>query len=84
MDFNLTTEEQLIQKVAKEFTESVIAPLAEEIHKTNEVPEEVLAGMRELGFFGINGPEAYGGGGGNYLSFLLAIKEISKECAASV
>jgi len=81
MDFNLSTEEQLIQKVAKEFTESVIAPLAEQIHENNEVPEEVLSGMRELGFFGINAPESFGGGGGNYLSFLVAIKEISKECA---
>ncbi|MCL1846988.1 MAG: acyl-CoA dehydrogenase family protein [Coriobacteriia bacterium] len=81
MDFNLTTEEQLIQKVAKEYSETVIAPLAEQIHATNDVPEEVFQGMRELGFFGINAPEEFGGGGGNYLSFLLAIYELSKSSA---
>ncbi|MDR2036239.1 MAG: acyl-CoA dehydrogenase family protein [Coriobacteriales bacterium] len=77
MDYNLTTEEELIKKVAKEFSESVIAPLQEEIHANNEVPGEVLEGMAELGLFGINAPEDLGGGGASFVSFVSAIEEIA-------
>ena len=76
MDFNLTTEEELIKKVAKEFAETVITPLAEEIHKNNEVPKEVLEGMTELGLWGINAPEEYGGGDAGFIAFTSAIEEI--------
>ena len=78
MDFNLTKEEELIKKVAREFSESIIAPLEEEIHRNNEVPKEVLEGMSELGLFGINAPEEFGGGGASFVAFLAAIEEISK------
>jgi alkylation response protein AidB-like acyl-CoA dehydrogenase len=81
MDFSLSKEEQLIQKVAKEFSDDKIVPLAEEIDKTNVVPEDILQGLRDLGLFGIIGPEAYGGGGASYLSYLLAIQELSKACS---
>lgn len=76
MDFNLTTEEELIKKVAKEFAETVIAPLAEQIHAQNEVPKEVLDGMSELGLWGINAPEEFGGGGASFVAFTGAIEEI--------
>lgn len=78
MDFSLTKEEQLIQKTAKEFCDTVVVPIAEQIDETNEVPEEVLQGMRDLGFFGINAPEAYGGGGASYMSYLVALEQFSK------
>ncbi|HWQ74850.1 MAG TPA: acyl-CoA dehydrogenase family protein [Syntrophomonas sp.] len=48
MNFELTKEEKLIQKMAKDFAEQVIAPAADYIEKENMTPPEVLKGMAEL------------------------------------
>lgn len=81
MDFNFNKEEQLIQKAAKEFAEKVIAPLAEEIDKTNDMPVEVIKGLADLGIFGIPFKEEYGGGDAGYLSYILALEQLSKVCS---
>jgi alkylation response protein AidB-like acyl-CoA dehydrogenase len=81
MDFSLSKEEQLIQKAAKEFAEKGITPLAGEIDKTNTMPADVLEGLAELGMFGIQFPEELGGGDAGYLSYILALEQLSKACS---
>jgi len=78
VDFNLTKEEELIQKTAREFCENTVNPVAELIEDNNEVPDEVLQGLRELGLFGIKGPEEYSGGNASYVSYLAALVELAK------
>jgi alkylation response protein AidB-like acyl-CoA dehydrogenase len=81
MDFNLSKEEQLIQKAAREFAQKVIDPAAAEIDKTNLMPSSILEGLSELGMFGIPLPDEYGGGGAGYLSYILALEQLSRACS---
>ncbi len=81
MDFSLSKEEQLIQKAAKEFAEKVISPVAGEIDKTNQMPSNIIEGLAELGMFGITSKEEYGGGDAGYLSYILALEQLSRVCS---
>ncbi len=80
MDFQLTKEEQLIQGAAREFAEKEIGPAVEEIVASNRVPDEVLAGLRELDLFALPVPEAYGGAEAGYVCYILAMEQIARVC----
>ncbi len=78
MDFHLSEEHQLIKQTVRAFAEKEIAPLAEEIDATDKFPADLFKRMGELGLFGIPFSEAYGGGGGDYLSLLISLEEIAR------
>ncbi|HWQ75401.1 MAG TPA: acyl-CoA dehydrogenase family protein [Syntrophomonas sp.] len=78
MNFELTKEEKLIQKMAKHFAEQVIAPAADYIEKENMTPPEVLKGMAELNLFGLSVPEEYGGADAGYICYTLAMEQIAR------
>ncbi len=78
MEFNLTKEQALIQKMARDFADQNIAPIAEQIDKENQVPDEILKGLAELDLFGIAIPEAYGGADAGYESYVLAMEQIAR------
>ncbi|NPU85828.1 MAG: acyl-CoA dehydrogenase [Syntrophaceae bacterium] len=81
MDFGFSKEEQLIQKAAREFADKRIVPVAQDIRRNNAMPGEILSGLAELGMFGIPFPETYGGGEAGYLSYILALEQLSKASA---
>jgi (2S)-methylsuccinyl-CoA dehydrogenase len=73
----------MVQDTFRRFAEERIRPLAEEIHRNNEdIPEEVIEGLSELGTFGVSIPEQYDGfaaeGEGEYLSMVVATEELSR------
>jgi alkylation response protein AidB-like acyl-CoA dehydrogenase len=78
MEFTLTKEQVLIQKMARDFAEQHIAPIAEQIEKENQVPAEIFKGLAELDLFGMAMPEAYGGAGAGYESYVLAMEQIAR------
>jgi len=78
MNFDLTKEQALIQKMAKDFAEQVIAPVADVIEKENMTPPEIIKGMGELNLFGMSVPEEYGGAGAGYLCYALAQEQIAR------
>lgn len=78
MDFKLTKEQELIQKAAKEFAEKSIMPIAEKIDRENAVPQEIFEEMAELGFFGLQYPEEYGGTGAGYTCYPLVVEQIAR------
>lgn len=78
MDFTFSTEELLIQQMAREFAEQNLRPAIRRIEKENRVPDEILAGLSELDLFGMNIPEQYGGAGAGYLSYVLAMEQIAR------
>jgi alkylation response protein AidB-like acyl-CoA dehydrogenase len=78
MDLFFSKEEQLIQKAAREFGEQVIAPVADQIDRENKIPKEVMEGLAELGMFGIQFPEEFGGSGAGHLCYMLALEQLSK------
>ena len=63
----------------RQFAESEVAPIAERIHRHDElVPESIIAKMSELGFFGMSVPEEFGGGGMGNLVMILTTEELSR------
>ncbi|MBZ4659444.1 MAG: acyl-CoA dehydrogenase [Desulfacinum sp.] len=82
MHFELTEEQRMIQDMARKFAEREIAPVAAELDRTHKHPEEIVKKMGELGLMGITIPPEYGGAGMDYVSYVLAMIEISKACAS--
>jgi alkylation response protein AidB-like acyl-CoA dehydrogenase len=83
MDFKFSKSEEMIQKVAREFAEKEVAPLAEEIDREGSYPYETFDKMVECGFVGIGVPVEYGGSGGDEISKIIVVSEIAKKCGAT-
>ena len=85
MNFNLTEEQLLVQKTAKEFAVAELVPGAVERDEKKIWPREAIQKMGELGFMGIMVSEKWGGGGMDAVSYALAMEEISiADASASV
>jgi short-chain 2-methylacyl-CoA dehydrogenase len=78
MDFNLTTEQQAVRDLCRDFAREVVAPAAEELDREHRFGYDIVRQMGELGLFGLPFAEEYGGAGADYLSLCLAIEEISR------
>ena len=83
MDFNLSKEQELIRQLVHDFAEKEVKPLAAEIDDQERFPRETVEKMAKIGLFGINIPKQYGGAGGDYLSYIIAIEELAKVCATT-
>jgi short/branched chain acyl-CoA dehydrogenase len=78
MDFDLTSEQEEFRKAVRAFAENVIAPRAEEMDRTEELPLDIVGQMAELGLFGLPFPEEYGGQGADLFTLCLAIEELAR------
>ncbi|HMM21946.1 MAG TPA: acyl-CoA dehydrogenase [Selenomonadales bacterium] len=78
MYFGLTEDQKMIQKMAREFAEKDLAPGVQERDEAHKFDRALADAMGELGLNGICFPEKYGGADGDYLSYILAVEEISK------
>ncbi len=78
MNFQFTEEQLEIQALAKDFAEKKLAPTLVERDENSQFSRELFDEMGQLGFMGICFDEKYGGLGGDYLSYILALEEISK------
>lgn len=78
MDFTLNEEQVAIRDTCREFAEQEIQPIAEEMDTTGKFPYELIHKMGELGLLGLPFPEEYGGAGADFLSYCIAIEEISR------
>ena len=82
MHLDLTEEQAMIQQLAREFAEKEVRPIAEAIDREARFPRETMGRMAELGLMGIAVPEAYGGGGGDTVAYVLALEELARACAS--
>ncbi len=82
MSFDLSEEAQLVREMVRDFAEREIRPIAEAIDESHEFPAENTKKMAELGLLGMFVPEQYGGAGMTYLSYVVAIEELSRVCAS--
>ncbi|MFD1848902.1 acyl-CoA dehydrogenase family protein [Oceanobacillus bengalensis] len=83
MDFELSKEQHMIKNMVREFAERVIRPRAIEIDKEAKFPVDIFEQMGELGLLGIPFPEAYGGSGGDTLSYAISVEEIGRVCGST-
>lgn len=78
MDFSLNDEQIAIRDTCRAFAEQEIKPIAQELDATGVFPYALIHKMGELGLLGLPFPEEYGGAGADFLSYCLAIEEISR------
>ena len=78
LDTQLTEEQQQLQKTVRDFAREVVAPVAAHHDATKTFPYEVVAGMAEMGLFGLPFPEEFGGMGGDYFALCIALEELGK------
>ncbi len=82
MDFELTAEQKEVRRVAQEFGEAEIAPVAAHYDQAHEFPYEIVEKLGELGFMGALFPPEYGGAGLDYVSYALVVEELSRADAS--
>jgi short/branched chain acyl-CoA dehydrogenase len=82
MDFTLNDEQQAIRDTCREFAEQEIRPRAEQMDATGQFPYDIVRKMGTLGLLGLPFPEEYGGAGADFLSYCLALEEISRGDAS--
>lgn len=83
MNFSLTKEQEMVRKMVREFAQNEVKPIASEIDVTEEFPMENVKKMGRYGMMGIPFSTEYGGAGGDNLSYVLAVEELSKVCATT-
>ncbi|MEG2097767.1 MAG: acyl-CoA dehydrogenase [Pseudoflavonifractor sp.] len=83
MDFKLSREQLMLQKMYREFAQNEVKPLAQEVDEEERFPAETVQKMAKLGMMGIYLPKEYGGAGADVLSYVLAVEEMSKVCGTT-
>src|SRR5436190_4435208 len=78
MNFDLSSEHELIRDTVREFARERIAPVAEELDREHRFPYELVKEASELGLMGIPIPEEYGGAGADTLSYAIAVEELTR------
>lgn len=78
MNFDLTTEQEMIRKEVRSFAQKQIDPVALDLDEKEEFSSELTKKMGEIGLFGMFVPEEYGGQGLDYLSYIIAVEEVAR------
>jgi len=83
MDFSLTEDQQMFQKMVREFAQKELEPIAAQLDEEARFPTESYKKMAELGLFGVTIPEKYGGSGGDSVHLAIAVEEIARACGST-
>ena len=80
---HLDDDFELVQDTFRRFAEDKLKPVAEHVHRHNDdIPEDVIGGLAEMGGFGLSVPEEYGGygsgGESEYIGMVVATEELSR------
>lgn len=83
MRFDLTDEQKLVRETSREFATRELEPIAAELDREHRYPADMVAKLAEMGLMGVAIPDEYGGGGMDYVSYVVAMEEISAACAGT-
>lgn len=84
MEFELTEEQNLIREMVQDFAETELQPTAKSRDEAEHFDRELMFDkLAEQGLTGIIFPEEYGGAGADYISYCIAVEELSKVCAST-
>ncbi|MEP7224904.1 MAG: acyl-CoA dehydrogenase family protein [Actinomycetota bacterium] len=78
MDFDLTSEQELIRDTVRTFARERVEPVAAALDLEGRFPYELVAELAELGLMGLPIPAEYGGAGGDIVSYAIAIEELTR------
>ena len=80
--FDLSEDQLAVREMVRDFAEREIRPIAAAIDESHEFPAATVQQMAELGLLGMFVPELWGGAGMDYVSYVIAIEELSRVCAS--
>ena len=83
MDFKLTEEQQMVKEMCRKFAENELKPKAAEYDRSHDFPWEHVKKLAEMGMLGVVYPEEYNGSGMDYVSYAIAVEELSRGCAST-
>jgi butyryl-CoA dehydrogenase len=83
MDFALTEDQQIFQKMVRDFATNELQPVAAQVDDEEKFPAENVRKMAELGLMGVSIAEEYGGSGGDSVHMVIATEEIARACAST-
>lgn len=83
MDFQLNDEQKMLQKMVRDFSLKEVEPTAKERDEEERFDRSIFDQMGELGLTGIPWSEEYGGIGSDFLSYAIAVEELSRVCAST-
>jgi len=83
MNFDLTTEQKMIQRTIREFSDEVVAPGAIQRDRDKKFPREIFNQLGELGMMGLPFSEEFGGAGADTTSFAIVVEELSRACGST-
>jgi butyryl-CoA dehydrogenase len=83
MNFDFTDEQMMVRDTARDFAVRELDPIAAKLDAEGAFPADKIAMLAEMGLMGVAIPEKYGGGGMDYVSYVLAMEEISRACAGT-
>lgn len=78
MEFGYSEQQEMIKQTARDFAENEISPLIEDMEINKRTSSELIPKMKELGFYGIQYPEEFGGVGLTYLEYVMVLEELSR------
>ncbi len=81
-NFDLTEEQAIIRNTMRDFARERVEPIAAEHDEHQKFPEATVRELAGLGILGITVPDEYGGSGGDELSYILAVEELSRADAS--
>ena len=82
MDIELTEEQRMVREAAADFAKNTLLPKAEEFDQNEEIPQGIYKELAGLGYMGMLLPEEYGGSNLDFVSYICAMEEFAKACAA--
>lgn len=82
MEFSFTEEQIMMRKFVRQFAEQHILPHVSTMEETEAFPFEIIQKMGQMGLMGIPIPAEEGGAGADFLSYIMAVEEISRVSAA--
>src|SRR5690625_5112994 len=83
LNFQLTDEQKMLKEMVRDFSVNEVEPTAAERDEEERFDREIFDKMAELGLTGIPWPEQYGGIGSDYVSYVIAVEELSRVCAST-
>jgi alkylation response protein AidB-like acyl-CoA dehydrogenase len=83
MKFPFTEEHHMLRRMARDFANTEIRPLAASIDQNEEIPRSLLKKIADVGLFGTSIPEEYGGGGFGKVGFCIAQEEVARVCGST-
>lgn len=83
MDFKFTEEQIMLREMVRDFAQNELKPLARQIDEQEEIPDEIIKKVAELGLLGAAFPPEYGGSGFGEVGYCIIQEEIGRVCLST-